>query len=118
MTYVIGILNASEQGDAKAADELNPLVYEELRLLAARKMSHESPGQTLQVTVLVHEAYIRLSPSCFLARTLKTMAYLKKLIFGQESSNYQTRLGQNQGLWRHFGVKLSPCLCDVFRPLR
>ena len=77
MTDVIGILNAIEQGDAKAADELNPLVYEELRLLAARKMSHESPGQALQATALVHEAYIRLSPSRFLARTLKTITIQK-----------------------------------------
>jgi len=77
MTDVIGILNAIEQGDAKAADELNPLVYEELRLLAARKMSRESPGQTLQATALVHEAYIRLSPSRFLARTLKTIQFQK-----------------------------------------
>jgi RNA polymerase sigma factor (TIGR02999 family) len=53
-------LNAIEQGDAKAADELLPLVYEELRLLAAQKLSHEKPGQTLQATALVHEAYIRL----------------------------------------------------------
>ena len=65
MTDIIGILNAIEQGDAKAADELIPLVYEELRLLAARKMSHESPGQTLQATALAHEAYIPLSPSRF-----------------------------------------------------
>jgi RNA polymerase sigma factor (TIGR02999 family) len=60
MTDVTRILGAIEQGDAKAADELLPLVYEELRLLAARKMSHEPPGQTLQATALVHEAYIRL----------------------------------------------------------
>ena len=60
MTHVTRILNAIEQGDAKAADELLPLVYEELRLLAAQKMSHEPPGQTLQATALVHEAYIRL----------------------------------------------------------
>ena len=60
MTDVTRILNAIEQGDAKAADELLPLVYEELRHLAARKMSRESPGQTLQATALVHEAYIRL----------------------------------------------------------
>jgi len=53
-------LNAIEQGDAKAADELLPLVYEELRLLAAQKLSREKPGQTLQATALVHEAYIRL----------------------------------------------------------
>ena len=60
MTDVTRILNAIERGDAKATDELLPLVYEELRLLAARKLSHEPPGQTLQATALVHEAYIRL----------------------------------------------------------
>ena len=74
MADVTRILNAIEQGDANAADELLPLVYEELRLLAARKMSHESPGQTLQATALVHEAYIRLSPSRFLTRPLNTIA--------------------------------------------
>jgi RNA polymerase sigma factor (TIGR02999 family) len=60
MTDVTRILNAIERGDAKAADELLPLVYEELRLLAAQKLSKEKPGQTLQATALVHEAYIRL----------------------------------------------------------
>ena len=60
MTDVTRILNAIERGDGKATDELLPLVYEELRLLAAQKLSHESPGQTLQATALVHEAYIRL----------------------------------------------------------
>jgi len=60
MTDVTRILNAIERGDAKATDELLPLVYEELRLLAAQKLSHEAPGQTLQATALVHEAYIRL----------------------------------------------------------
>ena len=60
MSDVTRILNAIEQGDARAADELLPLVYEELRRLAAHKMSHERPGQTLQATALVHEAYIRL----------------------------------------------------------
>jgi len=60
MTDVTRILNAIEGGDTKAADELLPLVYEELRLLAARKMAQENPGQTLQATALVHEAYIRL----------------------------------------------------------
>jgi RNA polymerase sigma factor (TIGR02999 family) len=60
MSDVTRILNAIEQGDAKAADKLLPLVYEELRHLAARKLSRESPGQTLQATALVHEAYIRL----------------------------------------------------------
>jgi len=60
MADVTQILNAIERGDSKAADELLPLVYEELRCLAAQKLSHESPGQTLQATALVHEAYIRL----------------------------------------------------------
>lgn len=60
MTDVTRILNAIERGDAKATDELLPIVYEELRLLAAQKLSHEPPGQTLQATALVHEAYIRL----------------------------------------------------------
>jgi RNA polymerase sigma factor (TIGR02999 family) len=60
MTDVTRILNAIEGGDVKATDELLPLVYEELRLLAAQKLSHEKPGQTLQATALVHEAYMRL----------------------------------------------------------
>ena len=60
MSDVTRILNAIEQGDERATDELLPLVYEELHLLAAQKMSHESPGQTLQATALIHEAYIRL----------------------------------------------------------
>ena len=60
MSDVTRILNAIDRGDAKATDELLPLVYEELRLLAAQRLSHEPPGQTLQATALVHEAYIRL----------------------------------------------------------
>ncbi|UCE46965.1 MAG: sigma-70 family RNA polymerase sigma factor [Phycisphaerales bacterium] len=60
MSDVTRILNAIEQGDTRAADRLLPLVYEELRRLAAQKMSQELPGQTLQATALVHEAYIRL----------------------------------------------------------
>jgi len=60
MSDVTQILNAIEGGDLKAAEELLPLVYEELRLLAAQKMSQEKPGQTLQATALVHDAYIRL----------------------------------------------------------
>ena len=60
MTNVTRILNAIEQGDLRAADELLPIVYEQLRLLAAQKLSAEPPGQTLQPTALVHEAYLRL----------------------------------------------------------
>ncbi len=60
MTDVTRILNAIEQGDTGATEKLLPLVYEELHLLAAQKMAQEKPGQTLQATALVHEAYIRL----------------------------------------------------------
>jgi RNA polymerase sigma factor (TIGR02999 family) len=60
MSDVTQILNAIERGDAHAAEELLPLVYEELRKLAAHKMSNEMPGQTLQPTALVHEAWLRL----------------------------------------------------------
>ncbi len=60
MGDVTQILSAIEGGDAQAADKLLPLVYDELRKLAAQKMAHENPRQTLQATALVHEAYIRL----------------------------------------------------------
>ena len=60
MTDVTQILNAIEQGDPSAAEQLLPLVYDELRKLAAAKMAQENPGQTLQATALVHDAYIRL----------------------------------------------------------
>jgi RNA polymerase sigma factor (TIGR02999 family) len=60
MSDVTRILNAIEQGDPHAASQLLPLVYEELRHLAAQKLAHEAPGQTLQATALVHEAYVRL----------------------------------------------------------
>jgi RNA polymerase sigma factor (TIGR02999 family) len=60
MNEVTHILSAIEQGDAHAAEQLLPLVYEELRKLAAQKLAQERPGQTLQATALVHEAYLRL----------------------------------------------------------
>jgi RNA polymerase sigma factor (TIGR02999 family) len=60
MSEVTQILSAIAQGDPSAAEELLPLIYDELRKLAARKLSHEKPGQTLDATALVHEAYLRL----------------------------------------------------------
>jgi RNA polymerase sigma factor (TIGR02999 family) len=54
------LLNAAESGDARAADQLLPLVYDELRRLAAQRLAQEKPGQTLEATALVHEAYLRL----------------------------------------------------------
>jgi len=60
MSDVTGILSQFEQGNPQAAEQLLPLVYDELRKLAAAKLAHEQPGQTLQATALVHEAYLRL----------------------------------------------------------
>src|SRR5262249_20447884 len=60
MSDVTRILSAIEQGDPSAADQLLPLVYDELRRLAAERLAHEKPGHTLQPTALVHEAYLRL----------------------------------------------------------
>lgn len=60
MTDVTRILSQIEQGNPQAAEQLLPLVYAELRKLAAAKLAHEQPGQTLQATALVHDAYIRL----------------------------------------------------------
>jgi RNA polymerase sigma factor (TIGR02999 family) len=60
MSEVTRILSAIEQGDPHAAEQLLPLVYDELRQLAAQRLAEEKPGQTLQATALVHEAYLRL----------------------------------------------------------
>src|SRR5438132_5848899 len=60
MSEVTRILSAIEQGDPQAAEQLLPLVYDELRQLAAQKLAQEKPGHTLQATALVHEAYVRL----------------------------------------------------------
>jgi RNA polymerase sigma factor (TIGR02999 family) len=60
MSEVTQVLSAIEQGDPRAAEQLLPLVYAELRMLAARKLAQEKPGQTLQATALVHEAYLRV----------------------------------------------------------
>jgi RNA polymerase sigma factor (TIGR02999 family) len=63
MSEVTRILSAIEQGDPQAASQLLPLVYDELRKLAAAKLEKEKPGQTLDATALVHEAYLRLMPA-------------------------------------------------------
>ncbi len=60
MSDMTRLLSAIEQGDAQAAEQLLPLVYDELRKLATQKLSQEKPSQTLQATALVHEAYLRL----------------------------------------------------------
>ncbi len=60
MDPISEVLEAIQRGDPQAADRLLPLVYDQLRLLAAQRLAHEKPGQTLQATALVHEAYLRL----------------------------------------------------------
>jgi len=62
MNEVTHILSAIERGDPRAGEQLLPLIYDELRKLAAQKLAQEAPGQTLQATALVHEAYLRLLP--------------------------------------------------------
>jgi len=62
MNDVTHILSAIERGDPRAGEQLLPLIYDELRKLAAQKLAQEAPGQTLQATALVHEAYLRLLP--------------------------------------------------------
>ena len=61
MSGITRLLDAAQQGDPRAADELLPLVYQELRRLAAAKMAQQAPGHTLQATALVHEAWLRLT---------------------------------------------------------
>src|SRR3972149_2279287 len=63
MRHVTQILSAIERGDPRATDQLLPLVYDELRKLAAQRLTREKPGQTLAATALVHEAYVRLVDS-------------------------------------------------------
>jgi RNA polymerase sigma factor (TIGR02999 family) len=72
MNDITHILNAIEAGDPQAASQLLPMVYDELRKLAARKLADEKPGQTLDATALVHEAYVRLvggGPPCYADRS-------------------------------------------------
>jgi len=103
MSDVTRILSAIEQGHERATNELLPLVYEELRLLAAQKLSHEQPGQTLQATALVHEAYIRLlgneseswdSRNHFFAAAAEAM---RRIIIESARSKRTCKRGGNMG---------------------
>jgi RNA polymerase sigma factor (TIGR02999 family) len=106
MTNVTRILYAIEQGDPSAAEQLLPLVYGELRKLAAAKLAHEKPGQTLQATALVHEAYLRLvdveqarhwdSRGHFFAAAAEAM---RRLLV--ENARRKRRLRHGGGLRRH-----------------
>ncbi|MBP7049867.1 MAG: sigma-70 family RNA polymerase sigma factor [Phycisphaerae bacterium] len=103
MSDVTRILNAIERGDTKATDELLPLVYEELRLLAAQKLSHEKPGQTLQATALVHEAYLRLvgdEPHSWNSRNHFFMAAaeaMRRILIERARRRKELKYGGDQG---------------------
>ena len=75
MSEVTRILSAIDQGDPHAADQLLPLVYDELRKLAAQRLALEKPGQTLQATALVHEACLRLVGNCEEPRLLRNRGH-------------------------------------------
>src|SRR5438034_7115937 len=106
MSDVTRILSAIEQGDPHAAEKLLPLVYDELRKLAAQKLAQEKPGQTLQATALVHEAYLRLvdvdtvqhwnSRGHFFAAAAEAM---RRILV--ESARHKQRQRHGGGLQRH-----------------
>jgi RNA polymerase sigma factor (TIGR02999 family) len=114
MHDVTHILSAIEQGDPKAAEQLLPLVYDELRKLAAQKLAQEKPGQTLQATALVHEAYLRLvgsddapkwqARSHFFGAAAEAM---RRILV--ESARRKGRLKRGGGLARQFEEQDIPC---------
>ena len=112
---VTQILNAIQRGDLEAADELLPIVYDELRRLAARKLSQEKPGQTLQATALVHEAYIRLVGSHdpgwenrghFFAAAAEAM---RRLLVDRARRKKRLRRG---GAWERVGLDVAELTVD------
>jgi RNA polymerase sigma factor (TIGR02999 family) len=114
MSEVTRILSAIEQGDSLAADELLPLVYDELRKIAAQKLAQEKPGQTLQATALVHEAYLRLvgpdsdpkwdARSHFFAAAAEAM---RRILV--DSARRKGRLKRGGGLTRQFDEQDVTC---------
>ena len=111
MSEVTRILSAIEHGDPHAAEQLLPLVYDELRQLAAAKLAQEKPGQTLQATALVHEAYLRLvdtdtaqqwnSRGHFFAAAAEAM---RRILVEQARRKGRQKRG---GDWRRWDVQLS-----------
>lgn len=117
MSDVTGILSQVEQGDPQAAEKLLPLVYDELRKLAAAKLAHEKPGQTLQATALVHEAYLRLvgpaNAKGFENRghffTAATEA-MRRILVEQARRKSRTKHGGDQ---HRVDLEMIPIACDV-----
>jgi RNA polymerase sigma factor (TIGR02999 family) len=121
MNEVTQILSAIEQGDPQAAAQLLPLVYDELRKLAAQKMLQEAPGQTLQATALVHEAYLRLlggeqqkplagqpwdSRRHFLAAAAEAM---RRILIDRSRDKHRLKRG---GDWRRLSLERIDALVD------
>jgi RNA polymerase sigma factor (TIGR02999 family) len=116
MNDVTRILSAIEQGDPQAAAQLLPLVYDELRKLAAQKLARESPGQTLQATALVHEAYLRLvdhgpdypwaNRSHFFAAAAEAM---RRILIDRARDRRRIKRG---GGWRREDLDLNTLLSD------
>lgn len=114
---VTQLLNAMQQGDEFAASELLPLVYDELRRLAASKLAHETPGQTLQATALVHEAYLRLvgkddqqkwqNRAHFFAAAAEAM---RRILVDNARRKKRTKHGGDLRQVEHIDIAFSPAL--------
>ncbi len=115
MNDVTQVLNAIETGDSQAAAALLPLVYDELRRLATQKLSHESAGQTLQATALVHEAYIRLVDA------EQTQPWHGRSYFFAAAAEAMRRIlvenARRKGRIKHGGELQRVELPDVFAPM-
>jgi len=116
MSEVTRILSAIEHGEPHAAEQLLPLVYDELRKLAAQKLAQEKPGQTLQATALVHEAYLRLvdvdsaqnwnSRGHFFAAAAEAM---RRVLVEQARSKHRVKRGGGAcGRWPRLRPKTAP----------
>src|SRR5437660_1415674 len=110
MNDVTRILSALEQGDASAAEQLLPLVYDELRKLAAQRLAHEKPGQTLQATALVHEAYLRL------VDTDEAKAWNSRGHFFAAAAEAMRRILVENACPRSFGRRITPSPVRVGTP--
>src|SRR5262245_54371663 len=113
MSEVTRILSAIEQGDPSAAEQLLPLVYDELRKLAAQKLAQEKPGQTLEATALVHEAYLRLvgdqqfdNRGHFFAAAAEAM---RRILVENARRKKRTRHGGDQ---RRVDIEQAAGICD------
>ena len=96
MTDVTQILSQIEHGDAAAAERLLPLIYDELRKLASVKLAHEKPGQTLQATALVHEAYLRLVGSEQSSAVGQSRSFLRRSRRGDAADSGRKRSAQGE----------------------